>query len=286
MPNHFYKTMGVINLTPNSFFAPSQHQDEQMVFNKLVAWKELCDIFDLGAESTAPQNKAITAAEEISRFESCALPALLKFHQQFKFLPKLSLDTYRAKTFLAIAQKIREIEKNTPLIWNDVSGIFDQSVQEVLEFHPGNSYILCHNRVPNRSETGNHREYCTNQPEQIEASMLEFFSAAERRCSALKVANRVHYDVNFGFAKNREENLQLLKVVGDVMHKFPHNTWFLGLSHKSFLKFIEDDNDHYYREMLHFHLLLTLKKSVTVKNLILRVHDPRIVQLANAVSNQ
>lgn len=279
-----FQTMGVINLTPNSFYQSSQHFNHDEVFQKIFSWKDCCDIFDLGAESTAPHNIPITSEEEMSRFEQLAFPALIKFHRQFHYLPKLSIDTYRAETFSKVALKLREIEPNIPLVWNDVSGLFDQDVLAVLHSHQANSYILCHNRVPARERTGFHREYSLDQPSKLTSEILAFFQSAAEKCKKLNISERVSFDLNFGFAKSREDNLHLLTAMSDIMNRFSDNEWFLGLSHKSFLKIIDVENDFHYRELLHFYLLTNLKKTFCAKNLVVRVHDPHIVQLVNSFS--
>lgn len=276
--------MGVINITPNSFYGPSKYQDADEVYQKFVEWKTLCSVFDLGAQSTAPQSAPIDEAEELRRYGEIALPAIEKYYGEFKTLPLISIDTYRAHTFFQVCKLIRKIKHDASLVWNDVSGQFDESVLEVLLSNRNNSYVLCHNRVPNREATARHLSYALNQPQSIATELSHFFSKAEEVCYKHQLTERVYFDLNFGFAKSRQENHQLLNDMTDLMNSFPKHHWVIGLSQKSFLKLLESDDKSHYREHLHFYLLAKLKKNISLQNLTVRAHDPYLVQLVNCTS--
>ena len=63
-----YESMGVINITPDSFSDGAQFNAPETFSKAFKFHSEKFDIVDIGAESTAPKNQAITAEVEIERF--------------------------------------------------------------------------------------------------------------------------------------------------------------------------------------------------------------------------
>lgn len=286
MFKNFLKCMGVINITPNSFYGPSQHHTSLEVLKKLIEWKEHCDIFDFGAQSTAPQSKSIDAEEEVFRFAEIALPALENYFLAFGTLPQLSLDTFRPKTFSVVSAQIRKIKADAKIYWNDVSGILDPAVFDILQAHPANYYIFCHNRVPDRESTSRHRDFTPDFRGKNHQEYIEFFSQAWHQLKEKHLDSRVVFDINFGFAKSREENHYLLGQFTEITKHFAHQNWMIGLSQKSFLKMMESEDDFQLREHLHFYFLSMIRKESPTLNLIVRAHNPQLVRLVNYTFSQ
>lgn len=109
------KLMGILNLTDNSFYAPSRvrHEDTlQVVKRAQKLFDDGADIIDIGACSTAPGNACVSEHEEWKRLEN-SLHALFEAFPQALF----SIDTFRPE----IVRKILKIDgcpKN--IIINDV----------------------------------------------------------------------------------------------------------------------------------------------------------------------
>lgn len=195
--------MGVMNITPDSFSDGGMIDVSRLNFP--------CDAWDVGAESTAPMNASISASEEWGRLEP-HLPALLQ-------VPLLSLDTYHPETILRMAQ----LRNN--LIWNDVSGKFDENVEEFLSLDSSFHYVFCHNLAPTRELAGRHMDYATGTSFE---SLFEYFWGRRHP--------RVIFDPCLGFSKSYEENWMILERFGELQRKVGHNRWLLGFSRKSFLR--------------------------------------------------
>ena len=125
--------MGIINITPDSFFEGSRktstdavlHQAEQML-------KDGATLIDIGGQSTRPKSIQITAEEEMER----VLPAIETVHRQFP-QQVISVDTFYSKV-------AREAVKAGANIINDVSAgtMDDELLSTVAELKV--PYVLMH----------------------------------------------------------------------------------------------------------------------------------------------
>ena len=85
--------MGILNVTEDSFSDGGKYLDsEKAVAHALAMQNDGADIIDIGAQSTAPDSKTITAQEEIERLEK-VLPSVVK-----KLSVPVSVDTYNTET--------------------------------------------------------------------------------------------------------------------------------------------------------------------------------------------
>jgi dihydropteroate synthase len=206
--------MGVMNITPDSFSDGGLVKDALSFTERLQLMGHL-DALDIGAESTAPMNSAISWQEEWERLAIIA-PIL----PQLQCL--ISLDTYHPETIFKFAQVWKG-----PLIWNDVSGKFDDTVRDFLK-DPKHQYVLCHNRAPTRELTTRHMDYVRPSDSDILQELATFFTP--------HLHPRVILDPCLGFAKSYEENWQILERFHELQNFIPHQRWVLGLSRKSFLR--------------------------------------------------
>ena len=125
--------MGVINITPDSFYSDSRIQDPDKILTRVQEMLEQgADIIDLGAFSSRPGAKLISAEEELIRL----IPAVELISQNFTDVV-ISLDTYRSE----VLKRVVEIK---PCIVNDITG-FDKD-PEILEIVKTNNlpYVLMH----------------------------------------------------------------------------------------------------------------------------------------------
>ena len=86
MPN--LRLMGILNITPDSFYDGNQNISINYIEEKLKLLSK-CDIIDVGAESTRPGSKRITINEELERL-SLFFDSKLNFKKHF-----FSIDTYK-----------------------------------------------------------------------------------------------------------------------------------------------------------------------------------------------
>lgn len=188
------RVMGIVNVTPDSFYPASRYQKEKSIIH--VVEKMIKDgvfILDLGAYSTRPGAEAVSAAEEIERL-SYALEIIVK---RFPDLP-VSVDTYRAQVARHVVT-----EFGVGMI-NDVSGgTLDAEMFETIADLQV-AYVLMHMRgTPQDMQT--YTEY-----ENITSEVLGFLQKRIAQLHLLGV-NDVIADPGFGFAKTTEQNFRLLR---------------------------------------------------------------------------
>jgi len=114
--------MGILNLTPDSFYAPSRYN--------MSIFDSEADIVDIGACSTRPGSEAVSEEDEWSRLAP-VLSHLPKGHAE------ISIDTFRS----GIAR--RAFELIGPFIINDVSGAADEDLLSLAR-EKGLRYVAMH----------------------------------------------------------------------------------------------------------------------------------------------
>ncbi len=279
-----YQTMGVINVTPNSFSDPVSSLDSTRYIKQLNEFLSIPNlIIDLGFESTAPtvpMNQAITKTEERKRF--------LEFLAQirgFNFAGHvISFDTYRVDNFLFMKDRFSEIHSDCEFIFNDVSGVLDNDLAKALEqesFH----YIFNSTHIPSRNVVNHHMTF-TQEGDPIEKT-LNSFMRAEEYFIKLGCLHRLILDPGFGFSKSYEQNWTLINRFSDLLKSLPENLKktpiLIGLSKKSFLRKALMTESFEESELLHFKCLVDFMK-LERNPLLFRVHDPKIVTLAKNFS--
>lgn len=269
---------GVVNATPNSFSDGGEITSSEKFAQRQQDWQHL-DGLDVGAESTAPKNASITAAEERQRLEKILVPHLAAWPRHLV----LSLDTYHLETaqwFLSV------VPKDLQIVWNDVSGQVSSDVMKLLQSHAGLRYILNFNQVPERALTGQHMKYVQDTP--IIPRARQFFRESFDVFLRHELFSRVIADPCFGFSKTREQNHQLLEQLPVLMDELACPVWMWGVSRKSFLRFPAnaDVSQSKVRESLDGLGLLwinsALDKLTHPHTIILRTHAPL---LANALGD-
>ncbi|XP_020269277.1 folate synthesis bifunctional protein, mitochondrial-like [Asparagus officinalis] len=222
--------MGVLNLTPDSFSDGGKFQDvEAAVSHVKQLISQGADIIDIGAQSTRPFARRISADEELERLTP-ALDAILKVPEVEGKL--LSVETFYAKV-------ASEAVKRGAHIVNDVSG--GQLDPEILTTvgSLGVPYVTMHMRGdPSTMQSDEYLQY-DDVCRQV----------ASELCSRVKDAElsgipswRIIIDPGIGFSKNTKQNLQLLtglesirRQIGEKNVAAPHAPLLVAPSRKSFL---------------------------------------------------
>lgn len=188
------KIMGILNLTPDSFFEGSRVRlEEKMILNtaeKMIS--EGADFLDIGGYSTRPGALDISMEEEVQR----VVPAISLIKREF---PEtlISVDTFRS----GVAK--HAVESGADLI-NDISAgnLDSQMLAAVAQLNV--PYIAMHMKGTPQ----------TMQEEAIYQDLipeiLYYFSQKLEQFSKLGIKD-VIIDPGFGFAKTREQNFQLLR---------------------------------------------------------------------------
>ncbi len=185
--------MGILNVTPDSFFADSRKQDEAAIDARIQQiLSEGGDLIDLGGYSSRPDAAEVTPAEEMRRLE-VALSLLQRHYPQVP----VSVDTFRAD----IARRCAE-EYGVAMI-NDISGgeLDAQMFSTVADLHI--PYIMMHMRgTPQTMQQ--HCDY-TDLMEEI----MRYFARKVEQLRLLGV-NDIILDPGFGFSKTLAQNYELM----------------------------------------------------------------------------
>ncbi len=230
--------MAIINLTPDSFWQNSRATCDDVLFRAECAVKEGAAVLDIGAQSTRPGYTEVSADEEIARLEK-PLAAIKR-----EFDVPVSVDTYFSKCARAA------LELGADMI-NDIRGLtHDMDMAEVIA-KAGASVCIMH-----------------NAPQKLEGDIFPQInsflkSSVETALAAGIDKEKICLDGGIGFAKDKEQNLQLLNGYERLSeHGYP---LLLGTSRKSMFGGNVEDR-----------LPATLESTrlaVRKKVLFVRVHD-------------
>lgn len=185
--------MGILNVTPDSFFADSRKQDEAAIDARIQQiLSEGGDLIDLGGYSSRPDAAEVTPAEEMRRLE-VALSLLQRHYPQVP----VSVDTFRAD----IARRCAE-EYGVAMI-NDISGgeLDAQMFSTVADLHI--PYIMMHMRGTPQTM----QQHC-DYTDLMEAIMCYFARKVEQL--RLLGVNDIILDPGFGFSKTLAQNYELM----------------------------------------------------------------------------
>ena len=186
------KVMGIVNLTPDSFYQSSRISADKELLKQVESMlNDGMDILDLGGYSSRPGAKNVSIQDEIDRVKG----PIQQIKNAFPSLP-LSLDTFRSD--------VAEVGINEGVeIINDISaGLLDDRILDVVAAAKV-PYIAMH--MQGNMETVHH----TFEYGELFNEMVRYFS---ERISTLqsKGIHDIILDPGFGFSKSIEQNYQLL----------------------------------------------------------------------------
>jgi len=187
------KVMGILNVTPDSFFDGGKYKDESQLLNQAeIMLSQGATFIDVGAYSSKPNAEFVTEDEELKR----AVPVV---ELLLKHFPEavISVDTFRAKVAAAC------IESGASVINDIAAGLLDDDMIATVGKYKV-PYVMMHMRgTPQTMTTLTHYE-------DIVGEMLKYF--AERIDVARKHGiDDIIIDPGFGFAKTLEQNYEVMK---------------------------------------------------------------------------
>ena len=185
--------MGILNVTPDSFYADSRKQTEAAIEERIQAiLSEGGQIIDLGGYSSRPDAAEVPPEEEMERL-AFALKILNTHYSDVA----LSVDTIRAD----VARRC--VEEYGVAIINDISGgeLDAEMFETVARLHV--PYIMMHMRGTPQTMR-QHTDYA----DLIEEIML-YFARKVRQLRLLGV-NDIILDPGFGFSKTVDQNYTLM----------------------------------------------------------------------------
>lgn len=185
--------MGVINVTPDSFYDGSTFTTETEMLERVEQMvSEGALIIDVGSVSTRPGAEMISTKDELSRL----IPAVKAIRRHFPEVP-LSVDTFRSWVAL------RVIEEIGPVIVNDISGgNIDAKMFETIG-RIQVPYILTH--IQGTPQHMQDDPYYRDVIHDVSAELSE----GVRRLTKYGAAD-IMIDPGFGFGKNLDHNYTLL----------------------------------------------------------------------------
>lgn len=243
------KVMGIVNVTPDSFFDGGKLTDaDAVVFQVEKMLQEGATFIDLGGYSSKPGAEFVSEAEELNR----VIPVVKLLVEKFPDI-LLSIDTFRSE----VAKQA--IENGAALI-NDISaGLLDENMLETVAKLQV-PYIMMHMKGTPKT-----MQSLANYDDLLK-EMNFYFS--ERIAKARRFGlNDIIIDPGFGFAKTLEQNYELLQNL--ELLRFHDLPILGGISRKSMIyKALETAPEEALNGTTFLHAFC-LQKGAN----ILRVHD-------------
>lgn len=209
------KVMGILNITPDSFYDGGMYKDEISILNQTE--KMLADgatFIDVGAYSSRPGAAEVSEEEELKRI----VPVIELLIKKFPDII-ISVDTFRSKV-------AKETISLGAAIINDISGgNLDSKMYETIAKLKV-PYILMH-MAGTPKTMQNNPTY-----EDVTKDLIYFFSEKIDQLHRLNLSDII-IDVGFGFGKTIEHNFQLLRNMSLFQHL--DKPILAGLSRKSML---------------------------------------------------
>lgn len=185
--------MGIINITPDSFYSGSRVVDERTLIERVgMMLDDGADVLDIGACSTRPGSEQVDAQGEMARLDW----ALNAIRREFPDVI-LSVDTYRAD----VARRC--VEEWGADIINDISaGMLDPEMFATVA-RLRVPYVLMHMRGTPETMSS------LTDYQNVAAEVLEWMARRIDELRQMGVADIIA-DPGFGFAKTLEQNYELL----------------------------------------------------------------------------
>ena len=241
--------MGILNVTPDSFFDGGKYKDELSIVTQVEKMLEDGATFiDIGAYSSRPNAPHVSEEEEKQRLLPIVSLILKKFPETI-----ISIDTFRANV-------AKEAIAGGAALINDISaGNLDSSMMETVG-KLGVPYIMMH--MQGTPKTMQQNPTYDNVVKDIVKELSE--KVAHARSHNIK---DLIIDPGFGFAKNTAQNFELLSKL--ELLQFAQVPVLAGLSRKSMIyKTLETTPHEALNGTTALHMV-ALQKGAS----ILRVHD-------------
>ena len=256
------KVMGVLNLTPDSFYDGNKFNNEKNILNQVE--KMLNDgatFIDIGAYSSRPGATHISEDEEKSRIIGIVELLAAEFPDS-----NLSIDTFRS----TIADEC--LNAGASIINDITASEYDSNILEIAYKHNA-PYVMMHmNGMPNNMMK-------QNKYNNLIKDILYYFSKKIEAARTAKI-NDIIIDPGFGFSKNIDQNYGLLKNL-DLL-KSLELPILVGLSRKSMIyKLLKTTPELALNGTTSLNTIALLNGAT-----ILRVHDVKEAMECIKITNQ
>jgi len=256
------KVMGVLNLTPDSFYDGNKFDNEKKILNQVE--KMLNDgatFIDIGAYSSRPGATHISEDEEKSRIIGTVNLLISKFPDAI-----LSIDTFRS----SIADEC--LNAGASIINDITASKYDSEILKIAHKHNA-PYVMMHMRGMPQDMMKQ------NKYDNLIKDILYYFSKKIEAARIVKV-NDIIIDPGFGFSKNIDQNYNLLKNL-DLLKSIDLPI-IVGLSRKSMIyKLLKTTPELALNGTTSLNTIALLNGAN-----ILRVHDVKEAMECVKISNQ
>lgn len=256
------KVMGILNLTPDSFYDGGKLNSEKEILKQTERMlTEGATFLDLGAYSSRPGADFVSEEEELNRI----LPVVTLILKEFPDAI-LSIDTFRSE----VAKQT--IETGASLI-NDISGgnLDDKMFETIAKLKV--PYIMMHMRgTPQTMMQNTHYKDLLKE-------ILFYFSERIAKARSFGI-NDIITDPGFGFSKTTDQNFELFK--NSEAFKILEVPFLIGISRKSMIyKSLNISADEALNGTTALHAI-AIEKGAS----ILRVHDVKeAIETINLLQN-
>ena len=208
------KVMGILNITPDSFYAQSRTTPAEVLRKAEQMLEEGATFVDIGGYSSRSNAQEVSPQEELQRVVP-VVEALVKHFPDIR----ISVDTFRSEV-------ARESLEAGACIINDISaGQIDPAIWEVVA-HYQVPYITMHMRgTPQTMQT--YTEY-----DKLTKDILYYFSQIKDKARQLRI-NDLIVDPGFGFSKTLAQNYELMQQL--ALFKALECPILVGISRKSMI---------------------------------------------------
>ena len=243
------KIMGVLNLTPDSFYDGGKYKNQKEIITQVTQMiSQGATFIDIGAYSSRPGAEHVSETEELRRMTPIVALLLKEFPEIL-----LSIDTFRSK----VAEEC--IELGAALI-NDISaGNLDVNMMETIAKHKV-PYIMMHMKgTPQNMQQNSHYDNLLTE-------VMNYFSEKIEAARSKKIIDII-LDPGFGFSKTTAQNYELMENLNIL--KNTNKPLLVGVSRKSMIyKILKTDAKNALNGTTVLNTVALLKGAN-----ILRVHD-------------
>ena len=256
------KVMGVLNLTPDSFYDGNKFNNEKKILNQVE--KMLNDgatFIDIGAYSSRPGATHISEDQEKSRIIGTVELLINEFPNA-----NLSIDTFRS----SIADEC--LNAGASIINDITASKYDSEILKIAHKHNA-PYVMMHMKGMPQDMMKQ------NKYDNLIKEIIYYFSKRIEAARTAKV-NDIIIDPGFGFSKNIDQNYDLLKNLG--LLKSLDSPILVGLSRKSMIyKLLKTTPELALNGTTSLNTIALLNGAK-----ILRVHDVKEAMECVKISNQ
>ncbi|OIQ06280.1 MAG: dihydropteroate synthase [Candidatus Altarchaeum sp. CG2_30_32_3053] len=224
MSHNRTKIMGILNVTPDSFYDGSKYSDVKKAVEHAVEMSRYADIIDIGGESSRPGSEQILADIELKR----VIPVIKEISKRIDTgITKISIDTTKADV-------AEEAINSGASIINDISAMrFDEKMKDVAAKY-GTNVVLMHMKgMPKTMQLNPHYD-------DVIGEILSFLKERINFAVANGIKKeKIIIDQGIGFGKRVEDNLMVIKNLDKF--KILNCPILVGTSRKSFIGILSDN---------------------------------------------